>query len=177
MGIRKAADDASVEGAAAETVVEADKADAVEEVETVEETTENDEAGTEEVGADNVDETPDADEEISKKIDSLKDAVQASLEKTRSETSEAVAALEKKLVENAETFMSKVSDLESKFSEFGEELKTTKAVQAELQKSLDDLNSEGSFKKSGDVVTTTPEEKVQKTNAWNGAFSTTSLFK
>lgn len=157
---------------------EADKAEALDEVDHSDENTPADEHDLgEEAKANAVDETPDADEEISKKIDSLKDAVQASLEKTRSETSEAVAALEKKLEENAQSFLSKVSDLESKFSEFGEDLKTAKAKQAELEKSLDTLNSEGSFKKSGDVGNDEKPETVQKANAWAGAFSIDNLLK
>jgi hypothetical protein len=156
---------------------EADKAEALEEVDHSDENTPADEHDlNEEAKANAVDETPDADAEISKQIDSLKDAVQASLEKTRNETSEAVAALEKKLEENAKSFLSKVSDLENKFSEFGEELKTAKSKYAELEKSLDSLNSEGSFKKSGDVETTS-EGKVQKSSDWNGAFSIGDLVK
>lgn len=157
-----------------------DKAEALEEVENLDDPTPNDEhdLGKEaEEGAQGIDETPDADEEISKKIDSLKDAVQASLEKTRSETTEAVAALEKKLAENAETFMSKVSELEGKFSEFGDELKTAKASVASLEKSLETYNKEGSFKKSGDVGNDEKPEPVQKANAWSGAFSIDNLLK
>lgn len=157
---------------------EADKAEALDEVDHSDENTPADEHDLgEEAKANAVDETPDADEEIGKKIDSFKEAVQASLEKTRSETSEAVAALEKKLEENAQSFLSKVSDLESKFSEFGEDLKTAKAKQAELEKSLDTLNSEGSFKKSGDVGNDEKPEQVQKANAWAGAFSIDNLLK
>lgn len=161
---------------------EKDKAEAVEEVDHSDTTTPPDEHDlgkeAEENKAENLDETPDADEEISKKIDSLKDAVHASLEKTRNETAEQVAALEKKIAENGEAFLSKVSELENKFSEFGEELKTAKAKYAELEKSLDSLNSEGSFKKSGDVGNDGDKpEQVQKANAWNGAFSIDNLLK
>lgn len=180
MGIRKAADNEGVvtsEEVSADTATEeAGQADSVEEVETVEETTESDEAGTEEVEAENVDETPDADEEISKKIDSIRDAVTASLEKSRNETSEAVAALEKKLTETTESFMTKFSELDAKVSGVGEDLNTAKAKYAELEKSLDALNSEGSFKKSGDVEKTS-EGTVQKSDGWNGAFSIDKLVR
>jgi hypothetical protein len=161
-----------------ETDDDAAKAEALEEVDHSDENTEPDEhdLGAEaEENAQGIDETPDADEEISKKMDSLKDAIDASLEKTRNETSEAVKALEKKLTETTESFMTKFSELDAKVSNVGEELKTAKAKYAELEKSLDDLNSEGSFKKSGVVETTA--EPVQKANAWNGAFSTTNLLK
>ncbi len=154
------------------------KAEALEEVDKTEDPTEPDEhdLGKEaEEGAQGIDETPDADEEISKKMDSLKDAIDASLEKTRTETSEAVKALEKKLTETTESFMTKFSELDAKVSTVGEELKTAKAKSAELEKALDALNSEGSFKKSGDVETTS--EPVQKSNAWNGAFSIDNLMK
>lgn len=157
---------------------EADKAEALEEVDHSDETTEPDAKDLgEEAKANAVDETPDADEEISKKIDSLKDAVHASLEKTRNETAEQVAALEKKIAENGEAFLSKVSELENKFSEFGEELKTAKANVASLEKSLEAYNKEGSFKKSGDVGDDEKPEQVQKANAWAGAFSIDNLLK
>lgn len=154
------------------------KAEALEEVDHSDENTEPDETdlgAKAEEGAQGIDETPDAEEEISKKIDSLKDAIDASLEKTRNETSEAVSALEKKLAETTESFMTKFSELDAKVSGVGEDLKTAKAKYAELEKSLDSLNSEGSFKKSGVVETTT--EPVQKANAWNGAFSIDNLLK
>lgn len=155
---------------------EKDKAEALSEVADVEENTEPDkhDLGEEaKATAEQVDETPDADTEISKKIDSLKDAVHESLEKTRNESTEAIAALEKKLDENRESFLQKVSDLEAVITKVGEELGTTKAKQATLEKSLDALNSEGSFKKSGDVEST---EKVQKNSSeWNGAFSIDNL--
>lgn len=154
------------------------KAGALEEVDHSDENTKPDETDLGEIaeeGAQGIDETPDADEEISKKIDSLKDAVTASIEKTRNETSEQVAALEKKLTETTESFMTKFSELDAKVSSVGDELKTAKAKSAELEKALDSLNSEGSFKKSGDVETAS--EPVQKANAWAGAFSIDNLLK
>lgn len=159
---------------------EEQKAEALEEVDHSDETTEPDahDLGKEaEENAQGVDETPDADEEIGKKIDSLKDAVTASIEKTRTETSEAVAALEKKLADNAADFMAKFSELETRVSGIGDDLKTAKAKAAELEKSLDDLNSEGSFKKSGDVGNDGKPETVQKANAWAGAFSIDNLLR
>jgi len=159
---------------------EKDKAEALEEVDHSDETTEpdaHDLAEEARQNAEGIDETPDADEEISKKIDSLNEAVRSSLEKTRNENAEQIAALEKKIAENNETFLSKVSELESKFSEFGEELKTAKAKTAELEKSLGELNDEGSFKKSGDVGNDGKPEKVQKANDWAGAFSIDNLLR
>jgi len=154
------------------------KAEALEEVDHSDENTEPDEndLGAEaEEGAQGIDETPDADQEVSKMIDSLKDAIDTSLEKTRTETSEAVSALEKKLTETTESFMSKFSELDEKISGYGEDLKAAKANVASLEKSLAAMNDGESFKKSGDVETTS--ETVQKSSDWNGAFSTNTIFK
>jgi hypothetical protein len=149
------------------------KAEQTENVNEVDESTE--ETTDDEAKAEAVEETPEGDEEISKKLDSLKDSIHESLEKTRTENSAAIAALEKKLEENKETFLTKVSDLESRFSEVGESLETTKANQARLEKSFESLNSEESFKKSGDVES---PEKVQKNASdWDGTFSINGLLK
>lgn len=117
-------------------------------------------------------EVADEETEISKKIDELHDAVKESLEKTSNETKEQVAALEKKIDEINKSFTEKASELEGRFSEFGEKLETAKNRVTDLEKSLDTLNSSEAFKKSADLE---PEEKpdtnVQKSTTWNGAFS------
>lgn len=129
-------------------------------------------AGTdEEEPAATPEEVQDDETEISKKIDELHDAVKDSLEKTRNETKEHVETLEKKIDEIDKTFKEKASELEAKMNEFGEKLETTKAHQAELEKTLDLLNSSGAFKKSADLDDEATAEPVVQKSVWNGAFS------
>lgn len=125
-----------------------------------------------------VEEVTDDEEVISKKIDELHDAVKDSLEKTRNETSEQVAALEKKIDEINEAFVTKASELEGKFNEFGEKLETAKSRLAQFEKSLDSINSSEAFRKSADLETESPETNVQKSKTtWNGAFSVDTLLR
>ena len=128
-------------------------------------------AGTDEEPAETPEEVHDDETEISKKIDELHEAVKDSLEKTRDETKEHVEALETKIDEINKTFIAKASELEAKMEEFGQKLETTKAHQAELEKSLDLLNSSGAFKKSADLDDEVPAEPVVQKSVWNGAFS------
>jgi len=137
-----------------------------ESAETVDET-----AGTDEEAAETPEEVHDDETEISKKITELQEAVNNSLSKTRDETKEHVDSLEKKIDEISKTFTEKASELESKMEEFGVKLETTKAHQAELEKSLDLLNSSGAFKKSADLEEEDKAETVVQKSVWNGAFS------
>lgn len=121
----------------------------------------------------NPDEVPDEQEEISKKIDALHEAVKSSLEETRNETTEKVAALEKQIADVAESFTAKASELEGKFSEFGEKLEAAKSRFAELEKALEIVNSSEAVKKSGDVES--PEPVQKSASVWNGAFSVDNL--
>ena len=140
----------------------------------VEETPEETAAAEEVVG---VDEVADEEEVISKKIDELHDAVKDSLEKSRNETSEQVAALEKKIDEINSAFIEKASELENRFSEFGEKLETAKSRLADFEKSLNSINSSEAFRKSADLEES-PEEHVQKSKTtWNGAFSVDTLLR
>jgi len=119
-----------------------------------------------------VDETPDESEVIAKKIDELKDSFVETLEKARAENASAVSALEKKIDELDSSFKTKTTELETKFSQFGENLETAKAKLTELEGSLEKYNSSESFKKSGDVESPEP---VQKSGVWNGAFSVDTM--
>lgn len=119
------------------------------------------------------DAVPDEQEEISKKIDALHEAVKSSLEETRNETTEKVAALEKQITAVAESFTAKASELESKFSDFGEKLEAAKSRFAELEKALETVNSSEAVKKSGDVES--PEPVQKSSSVWNGAFSVDNL--
>lgn len=179
MGIRKAADTEGVITSGDVKADEVQETETTEQAENVDEVEANseEEKTEEEAKADPVEETPDAEEEISKKIDALKDAVHDSLEKTRTETSEAVAELKKKIEDTGAEFLSKVSELDKKFNELGEGLETAKSRTAELEKALEAVNEGGSFKKSGDVNNEEKPEPVQKSNAWNGAFSVGNLTK
>lgn len=149
--IKSESEDESVE-------VEETEAESVEEVE------------SEEEAAEEVEEVVDEENEISKKIDDLHEAVKDSLEKTRSETSEQVAALEKKIEEATEQFLSKASELESKWDEFGHKIEAQKNRLSELENSLEKMNSSEAFKKSGDVESK-PVSNVQTNDFWKGAFS------
>jgi len=120
------------------------------------------------------DEVPDEQEEISKKLDALREVVTESLEKTRTETSEKVEALEKALTEATEAFEKKASELEARFDEFGNKLEAEKSRLAELEKTLEVLNSSEAVKKSGEE---SPEPVQKSASVWNGAFSVDNLLR
>lgn len=120
----------------------------------------------------NPDEVPDEQEEISKKIDALHVAVKESLEATRTETTEKVAALESKIAEISESFTAKASELEAKFDEFGNKLEAAKSRLAEFEKALEVVNSSDAVKKSGEA---SPEPVQKSASVWNGAFSVDNL--
>ena len=66
--------------------------------------------------------------------------------------------------------MTKASELESKFDEFGTKIEATKARILELEGSLEKMNSADAFRKSADVAE--PRAAVEtKETTWNGAFS------
>ena len=129
-------------------------------------------ADAEAEGTEEVNEVSDGTEEISQRIDDLHRAVEQSIEQTRSEAAERVAALEAQISEVKESFTQKASELESKFDEFGTKLEAAKSRFAELEKALEAVNSSEAVKKSGDVEST---ETVQKSATWNGAFSVSHL--
>lgn len=129
-------------------------------------------ADVEAEGTEEVNEVSDGTEEISQRIDDLHRAVEQSIEQTRSEAAERVAALEAQISEVKDTFTQKASELESKFDEFGTKLEAAKSRFAELEKALEAVNSSEAVKKSGDVEST---ETVQKSATWNGAFSVSHL--
>lgn len=118
-------------------------------------------------------EVVDEEEIISKKIDELQDIVKNSLKATRDETNDSIASLEKKIDEINDAFISKASELEGKFSEFGEKLDTAKSRLASFEKTLEKLNSSAAIKKSADLEETV--ETVQEKTTWNGAFSVDNL--
>lgn len=123
-------------------------------------------AGTEEepaAPAETPDEVHDEEDEISKKIDDLHDAVKKTVTESKEETLAKVAELEGKIHEA----LTKASELESKFSEFGPKLEAMKARTAELEKKFDKVNASDAFKKSADVSTV---ESTQKDESfWGGS--------
>src|SRR6266542_1701435 len=150
--------------------------------ETSEEATTVDETGTDETAATAVveetatavEETPDESEVFTRKVDELKEAFEASLVKTREHAEEQATALEKKITDLNDTFTTKFSEFDKKFTELSGGLETEKDRMSEFEKKLDLYNSSDSVKKSGDVV----PEKVQKTKTvWNGTFSIDNLLK
>jgi len=130
----------------------------------------NETGGTEEEEGNEPTETPDEvtddGEQISKKIDDLHAAVKQTLEDSQTETLAKVSELEAKIDQALE----KASDLETKINEFGESVKTQKGRLAELENSLNKINSSAAFKKSAHVQTYV-EPVVQKNDFWGGAFS------
>jgi hypothetical protein len=165
----------STEEEAAEAV-ESQETEATEPVEGLEETATTVDAQTGEAVegdvVEPVDETPDESEVIAKKIDELKDSFVETLEKARAENATAVSALEKKIDALDTSFKEKTTELETKFSQFGDNLETAKAKLNELEGTLEKFNSGESFKKSGDVESPEP---VQKSGIWKGAFSVDTI--
>lgn len=149
--------------------VEATEEDEKEDEEAAEEVDEA--ADTEEEEADSPDEVEDEATEISKKIDELHEAVKSSLEESHKATEEKVAELAKKVDDATQQFIEKASELETKISSVGDKLDTAKVRLAELERSLEKMNSSEAIKKSGDLVTKAPVKDEQHGTSWNGAFS------
>lgn len=138
----------------AEATVEAEAGEA-------DETAETDDESAEE--AQTPVEVHDEESEISKKIDELHDAVKKSLDDSKTETLEKVAALEEKIDEA----LTKASELEQKFNEFGPKLETQKNRLTELEKRLEKINSADAVKKSVDVSQTATTKKEE--SFWGGS--------
>lgn len=117
----------------------------------------------------------DADDDVSKKLDALHEAVTKSLDETKKAATEAVAAVEQKVDALAKTFEEKTSEFNDKFNELGKNLDSAKASVAELEKSLITLNDAEAIKKSADGATVA--EPKQKENLWGGAFSVDNLIR
>lgn len=124
-----------------------------------------------------VEEVTDEEEVISKKIDELKTVVTETLEKTRTETSEAVNSLDEKVTAIAESFEkanTELADLKEKFDNFNQSLETEKSRLSALEERLNKFNSSEAFRKSADLS----DESVvikQKKPTWDGAFSIDNL--
>lgn len=139
-------------------------------------------AGTEnEEPAEDVEEVPDETEELSKRIDSLKDDLKTiftdSLEKSREETIKHVRDLESNIEDFKKSVEEKISELDSRYEEFGKSLEVTKGKLAAMEDSLEKFNSSEALRKSADLDDE-PAVKVQKPkSAWNGAFSIDNVLR
>lgn len=129
-----------------------------------------------------VSEVTDEEEVISKKIDELKNVVTETLEKTRTETHNAVNSLDEKVVSLAETFEKSIAkaneDLETlktQFESFNQSLETEKSKLASLEDRLSKMNSSEAFRKSADLVDESTVITKQKKPTWDGAFSIDNL--
>lgn len=136
-----------------------------------EEAADVDETGAveEEEEAETPDEVVDEETEISKKIDELHEAVRDSLEQNKNETLQKVSELESKVEEVTSTFLQKATELESKIDSFGERVESQKSRLADLESSLEKMNSSEAFRKSADIESA--GNNVQKETFWDGAFS------
>jgi len=122
-----------------------------------------------------VDEVSDEGEEISKMFESLSVKIEKSLEATREATGKAVEAIEAKVEELSKSLEEKTSEWAEKFGSLGQELATAKGEVAEMEKSLEAINSADAMKKSADVEKSA--ETKQKENPWGGAFSVNNLLR
>lgn len=124
-----------------------------------------------------VDEVQDESDELSKKLDTLTDAVTRVLE-DREVTVKAVTALNEKVDSLAKTLDEKTSDFEtlsSRLGEISENLATAKSSVADLEKSLSSMNDADAVKKSAELEKSA--ETKQKENPWGGAFSVNNLLR
>lgn len=133
-------------------------------------------AGTDEVEkAETVDEVEDDQDEILKKVSELHALVEAGIAKASEDTDKKVDALASKIDEVNTAILTKVSELEDRLSGYDDKLEATKTRLAGFEKSLEKFNSAGAFRKSADLNES--EEKVQKDNTWNGAFSLDNMLR
>lgn len=116
------------------------------------------------------DEVTDEETEISKKIDELHEAFKNGIKDSKDETLAKVAELEDAVKAARDDFLSKASELEEKIDGFGQKVEAQKSKLAELESSLNKMNSSEAFKKSADVETSSGSS-VQKDNFWGNAFS------
>ena len=123
---------------------------------------------------DEVTEVQDEEEEIAKRIDSLKDDVVEILKNSNAATVEKIEALEKSIKEMGETFEKKASEFESKLTEFDNNLGKARGRLADFEKSLEKMNSSTALRKSADSNDSVETE--QNNDPWQGsAFSVHDL--
>ena len=110
------------------------------------------------------------DENISKKIDELHNAVQRSLTESKEETLNKISELESKIEETREALLNKTSELETKYSEFGQKFEASKQRLSELEIQFEKINSADAVKKSAGLDQSGKVEQ-KPTSFWGGTFS------
>lgn len=121
-----------------------------------------------------VDEVQDEGNEISKKIDGLKDDIEIILKNNNTKTSEKIQELEKSIKETQSFLEGKVNELDEKIATFNTGLETTKVRLSKYENLLEKLNKGTALRKSADSTTKESEEE-QDNSGWNGAFSVRNL--
>lgn len=121
-----------------------------------------------------VDEPTDEGNEISKKIDGLKDDIKTILKDNNLETAGKIEQIEKSVRETRDFLDTKVSELDEKIAKFDQNLETTKSRLNNFEKLLNKVNSGTALRKSADSLTDDSEEP-QENSSWNGAFSVRNL--
>lgn len=106
--------------------------------------------------------------DFEKMFDSLKASVNETLEKNQTAVQEAVSTVESKVAEVTKALDDKTSEFQKNLDELSEMLNGIKSEREGVEKRIDALESATAIKKSGDVVETEPEKKLQK-GLWAGA--------
>lgn len=120
-----------------------------------------------------VEEVSDESEQLSKRIDDLRETLSNILEKKAESHDAAIKALEDKVQSISESFMEKASELENKLDEFGNKLEVEKSRLTDFEKKLEKFNSSEAVRKSAELEKSA--EPVQKKTTWDGAFSIDNL--
>jgi hypothetical protein len=114
------------------------------------------------------DEVHDEATELSKKIDELHETIKKTVADANAEHGGRFESLEKKIDEVHE----ETSQLAQALVKMGEDLNVAKNRMAEMENSLNKMNSADALRKSAELEDEPVETKnVQKTSSWNGAFS------
>lgn len=124
-----------------------------------------------------VEEITDDTEEITKQIDDLKGSIKDLFEKNTADAAAQIAALEEKIDEVNATFEKKFSEVENKFSEFGEKLELTKVQLNNLDESLEKVNASDALRKSADFEEAPAVETKRTETLWGRTFSGNDLFR
>jgi len=126
--------------------------------------------------AENVEEVPDAEDELKKAIDDFKRDIQEIVSKSNARTDEKIEALSALVEQSTELLKEKTSEFDKKIAEIDKNLGVNKAKIAEFETRMEKMNSRDALKKSADSAEG-PAVPEQKNNTWEGsAFSINNLF-
>ena len=109
---------------------------------------------------------------IAKRIDGLKNDIEAILHDSTKKTADKIAELEKSVTSTREFFEQKISDLDTRVKEVNTSLETQKARISSFEKVLNKVNSNSALRKSADSIEPVDE---QDNSEWAGAFSVKNL--